>query len=116
MAANTITGTRQRTTTGIATVAVAVTFALGAVAGALATQAPGLLVPATQPAAVAAPAPVTPSTVKTYATGSELDRVLADLGAAAARHDARMYAAYREQLVKLVGSTPMDRYQGMTGS
>jgi hypothetical protein len=116
MATNTITGNRQRTTTGIATMALGVTFALGAVAGALVIQAPRLVVPVTQPAAVAAPAPVTPSSVKTYASGSELDRVLADLGAAAARHDARMFAAYREQLVKLVGSTPMDRYQEMTGS
>jgi hypothetical protein len=115
MATNTITGSRQRTTPGIATLALAVTFGLGAVAGALAIQAPRFLATAKQPTGVAEPARVTPSSVKTYAIGSDLDRILADLGAAAARHDARMYAAYREQLVKLVGSAPMDRYQ-MTGS
>jgi hypothetical protein len=119
MATNTITGSRQRTISGITTLALALTFALGAVAGALVVQAPRLLIqpsPTTQPAEAVAPAAVAPTSVRTFAVGSELDRVFADLGAAASRHDARMYASYREQLSKLIGSTPMDRYRALIGS
>jgi hypothetical protein len=116
MATNTISGTRQRTTSRIATLSLALTFALGAVAGALAIQAPRLLVPTTQPAAAEAPATVAPASVRTFAVGGDLDRVFADLGAAASRHDARMYASFREQLVKLIGGTPMNRYRQLIGS
>ena len=121
MATNTVTGSRQRTISGIPTLALALTFAVGAVAGALAIQAPRLLAQPAQPAtavapAAVAPAAVAPTSVRTFAVGSELDRVFADLGAAASRHDARMYASYREQLSKLIGGTPINRYRALIGS
>ena len=116
MAANSMTRTGLRMPSRIAMLSLAVTFALGAVGGALAIEAPRLLTQTTQPAPVPAPAPGVPTSLQADASGRDLDRLLADLEAAAERHDARMYASFRERLVRLIGSTPMNRYLEMTGS